>query len=136
MHIQLVIGAVSAFMIPDVSMIESWVRRLSLEKQWYATLMVNTVVIPLPRDITGIVCSYCQPGSSGVYVHKQLTDVRDRIQSAMDEDAFDIRWYDEWTREYDIAQRRLQESRVLYGQINGILQLALIEVQDTARVRH
>ena len=136
MHIQLVIGAVSAFMIPDVSMIESWVRRLSLEKQWYATLMVNTVVIPLPRDITGIVCSYCRPRSGGVDMHKQLTGVLDRIQSAMDEDAFDIRWYDEWTRDYAIAQRRLQESRVLYGQINGILQLALIEVQDTARVRH
>ena len=124
MHFQLVINAFSAYVVPNVSLIESWVRRLLLEQQWYATLLENTAELPLPRDLTGIVLSYCRPISGGVGVRKHLTGVLERIWSAMEEDSFDMRWYDGWTRDYSVAQRRLQESRVLYGQINGILQLA------------
>jgi hypothetical protein len=66
--------------------------------------------------------SYCLPNLGGM--RENLTGVLDRIRSAMEEDSFDMRWYDGWTRDYAIAHDRLQESRVLYDQMNGILQLA------------
>ena len=121
MNVQRVIDARSASVVPSVSMIESWVRRLLLEQQWYATLRENAMVVPLPMDLTGLVMSYCLPNLGGM--RENLTGVLDRIRSAMEEDSFDIQWYDGWTRDYTIAHDRLQESRVLYRQIDGILQL-------------